>query len=164
MPSSVSDGVTSPAAGLARRTTRYSPLARSGWVFGPLAGIAVGVPILGIGGRIAMRVIAHATDVAPGFSLGGTLTVVLMGAVSGAAGGLIYAVLHRVLPNRDGWRALIFGVVLVLLTLHGLSPATPLSLSLFLPLTLLYGALMSYVYPRRVRSSLPRSNATSSDE
>ena len=96
-----------------------------------------------------MRVIAHAANTAPGFSLGGTMTVVLMGAVSGAAGGVIYAVLARFVPTRVVLRALIFGVILVLLTLRGLSPATPLSLSLFLPLTLAYGAAVDYWYRRR---------------
>ena len=96
-----------------------------------------------------MRVIAHETNVAPGFSLGGTMTVVFMGAVSGAAGGLIYAVLARFLPNRAVLRGVLFGVILTLLTLRGLDPATSLSLSLFLPLTALYGGLVDYVYRRR---------------
>ncbi|MBC7834946.1 MAG: hypothetical protein H7Y88_07575 [Phycisphaerales bacterium] len=112
-------------------------------------GIALGLPILGIGGRIAMRVISHATNIAPGFSLGGTMTVVFMGAVSGAAGGLIYAVLARFLPNRLVVRAALFGIILVLLTLRGLSPASALSVSLFLPLTLLYGGLMDFAWRRR---------------
>ena len=148
-PTYVRDGVTSPAADLAHRTTRFAHLARSPWVFAPAVGIALGFVILGIGGRIAMRVIAQETNVAPGFSLGGTMTVVFMGAVSGAAGGAIYAVLARFLPHRVTLRALIFGVILVLLTLRGLSPATPLSLSLFLPLTILFGALMDYSWRRR---------------
>lgn len=88
-------------------------------------GIALGLLILGIGGRIAMRVIAHATNVAPGFSFGGTMTVVFMGGVSGAAGGAIYAILARFMPNGGALRSLMFGVILVLLTLRGLSPATP---------------------------------------
>jgi hypothetical protein len=140
--------VTSPAASLAQRTTRIAHLARSRWVFGPLVGIGLGLLILGIGGRIAMRVIAHATNVAPGFSFGGTMTVVFMGAVSGAAGGLIYAVLVRFVPNRPVVRALLFGVILVLLTLRGLSPASAVSVSLFLPLILLYGGLMDFAWRR----------------
>jgi hypothetical protein len=112
---------------------------------GPLLGIAIGLPILGVGGRVAMRVIANATDVTPGFSFGGTMTVVFLGVVSGAAGGLIYAVLVRLLPNRVV-RGLAFGFVLILLTLRGLSPATPLSLGLFIPLTLFFGVLMDYAY------------------
>ena len=80
------------------------------------------------------------------------MTVVFLGAVSGAAGGLIYAVVARLLPNRPVVRSLVFGVLLVLLTLRGLSPATSLSLALFMPLTLFYGALMGYAYRRRFRA------------
>jgi hypothetical protein len=140
--------MTSPAADLAQGSSRFAHLARSRWVFGPLMGIALGLPILGIGGRIAMRIIAHATNVAPGFSLGGTMTVVFMGAVNGAAGGLIYAVLARFVPNRPVVRPLLFGVILVSLTLRGLSPASALSVSLFLPLILLYGGLMDFAWRR----------------
>ena len=128
---------------------------RSPWMFDPVVGIALGVLILGIGGRIAMRVIAHATYAAPSFSLGGSLTVVLMGAASGAAGGVIYAVLARFLPDRTVTRAVLFGVTLTLLTLRGTSPSTPLSLGLFLPLALLYGALLDYVHRRRFAPSPP---------
>lgn len=128
---------------------------RSLWMFDPLVGIALGLLILGIGGRIAMRVIAHATYAAPSFSFNGTMTVVLMGAVSGAAGGVIYAVLARFLPDRAVIRAALFGVILTLLTLRGTSPSTPLSLSLFLPLALLYGALLDYVHRRRFAPSAP---------
>ena len=141
--------MTSPAAGLPQRATGFAHVTRSPWVIGPLLGIALGLPIFGIGGRVAMRAIAHATNVAPAFSLGGTMTVVFLGAVTGAAGGLIYAVVARLLPNRAVVRSVIFGVVLVLLTLRGLDPANSLSVSLFMPLTLLYGALMDYAYRRR---------------
>ncbi len=141
--------MTSPAAPLEHRTARVMHLARNPWVFDPLLGIALGLPILGIGGRIAMRVIAHATNVAPGFSLGGTMTVVGLGAVSGAAGGLIYAILVRVLRDRATVRGVIFGVILILLTLRGTDPFTPLTLSLFLPLTLLYGTLLHLVHRLR---------------
>ena len=135
---------------------RSTSALRSPWMFDPLVGIALGVPILGIGGRIAMRVIAHATNVAPGFSLGGTMTVVFMGAVSGAAGGVIYAVLARFLPDRAAVRAVLFGVVLTLLTLRGTSPSTPLTLSLFLPLAWVYGALLDHLHRRRFTAPSPR--------
>ena len=48
------------------RMLRSTHALRSPWMFDPLVGIALGLPILGIGGRIAMRVIAHATYAAPG--------------------------------------------------------------------------------------------------
>ena len=139
--------MTSPVA--LERTTRAVYLARNPWVFDTVVGMALGLLILGIGSRIAMRIIAHATNVAPSFSLGGTMTVVSLGVVSGAAGGLIYAILFRVLRDRATIRAVIFGVVLTLLTLRGASPFTPLTLSLFLPLTLLYGALLHFVHRLR---------------
>jgi hypothetical protein len=128
---------------------RLMHASRSPWVFDPLVGIALGLAILGVGGRIAMRVIAHATHAAPSFSIGGTMTVVLMGAVSGAAGGVIYAVLARLLPRRALIRGAVFALILALLTLRGTSPSTPLSLGLFLPLSLLYGALLDYLHRRR---------------
>jgi putative exporter of polyketide antibiotics len=121
---------------------------RTHWVLVPLLGTGVGVLILGVGGRVAMRAIAHATNVAPGFTLGGTMTVVGLGALSGLGGGLIYTVLARFLPNRRLVRSLLFGVVLVLITLRGLSPATTLSISWFMPLVLLYGALIDFAYRR----------------
>jgi hypothetical protein len=145
--------VTSPAANVAELPT-LARLKQSAWVFGPLAGIALGLSILGIGGRIAMRVIAHATNGTPAFSLGGTATVVLLGGVSGAAGGLIYAVLARLMPNWSIVRMLTFGVILVLLTLRGLSPPTPLSLALFVPLILVYGALLDQLCRRRLRQNI----------
>lgn len=141
--------MTSPAAPLEHRTPRLAHLARNPWVFDPLLGVALGLPILGIGGRIAMRVIAHATNAPPAFSFGGTMTIVGLGAVSGAAGGLIYALLARVMRDRATLRGVIFGIILVLLTLRGASPFTALTLSLFLPLTLLYGALLHLVHRLR---------------
>jgi hypothetical protein len=122
---------------------------RNPWIFDPLLGIALGLPILGIGGRVAMRIIAHATNVAPSFSVGGTVTVVLLGAASGAAGGLIYAVMARAMPRRTRLRMAAFGIVLTLLTLRGASPFSALTLSVFLPLTLLFGAVLDSIHRRR---------------
>jgi hypothetical protein len=140
--------MTSPAT-LQHGTTRATHLARSPWIFDPLLGIVLGLPILGIGGRVAMRVIAHAASNAPSFSLGGTMTVVGLGALSGAAGGLIYALLARVMRDRAVLRGVIFGIILVLLTLRGTNPFTPLTFGLFLPLMLLYGAALHYIHRRR---------------
>ena len=141
-------------AGRGGRYVRLNPMTprRNHWVLVPLLGAGLGVLILGIGGRVAMRGIAHATNVAPAFTLSGTMTVVGLGALSGLAGGLIYAVLARFLAHRALLRSLLFGVILVLITLRGLSPATALSISWFMPLVLLYGALIDYAYRRRFTS------------
>lgn len=122
------------------------------WGFDPLVGITLGLVIFGVGGRIAMRVIARATNAAPGFSFEGTLTVVLLGAATGGVAGLIYAVLARVFADRTALRGLVFGIVITLLTLRGTRPATPLTLGLFLPLTWLFGAMLDVLHRRRFTS------------
>lgn len=79
--------MTFPAA-VEQRTTRAAQLARNPWVVDPPVGMVLGLPILGTGSRIAVRIIAHASNVAPGISLAGTMTMVSLGVASGAAGGL----------------------------------------------------------------------------
>src|SRR5688572_13235226 len=57
------------------------------WLQGPLLGAAIGLPILGGGGRLAMRGIAVFTGAPGAFTAEGTLTVLLLGAASGFGGG-----------------------------------------------------------------------------
>lgn len=118
------------------------------WLFPPIAGLILGITILGILSRIAMRVVAHATDATPGFSWGGSFTVVFLGAAWGVGGAVIHAVLLRLLPHRSAARIVIFAFALVLLTLRGLRPFTPLTLALFMPLSLAYGALLVMAHRR----------------
>lgn len=118
------------------------------WLFLPITGLILGVTILGILSRIAMRVVAHATDAAPGFTWGGSFTVIFLGAGWGVGGAVIYAVLLAALPRRPAIRITIFALILILLTLRGLRPFTPLTLSLFMPLSLIYGALLVIAHRR----------------
>ena len=121
------------------------------WLRGPLLGALLGLPILGGGGRLAMH--ALASDVQHSVTVQGTITVLLAGLAAGVVGGAIYAVLDRVLPVRRAVRALVFAVVLTLLTLRGLRPVQPLALALFLPLVLLYGALLERAWHATPRLS-----------
>ena len=137
---------------------RWSGIVSHSWLAAPLLGAAIGTPVLGVGGRLAMRAIALASGAPGAFTLEGTMTVVLLGAVSGAAGGLMYAVAQRVLP-RVGWaRLTLFFTMLVLVTLRGLRPVDPLRLALFMPLVLVYGTLMELAWQRR-RTGAPRAEA-----
>jgi hypothetical protein len=97
-----------------------------------------------------MRAIALVTHAPAAFSVEGTATVILAGAASGAGGGLVYAILYRLLPHARLARAALFGVVLLLLTLRGLRPVQPLSLAAFMPLVLLYGTAIEVAWRRRV--------------
>jgi hypothetical protein len=93
-----------------------------------------------------MRAIALANKAPPGFSVGGTATVILLGAASGVGGGLLYALLYRLIPDARALRSLVFGTALVLLTLRGLRPIQPLALEWFMPLALAYGAIVDGVH------------------
>jgi hypothetical protein len=67
---------------------------------GLVTGAAAGALIGGIGARLAMRVVALLGKGAPSFSIGGTLGILLMGAVLGAIGGLGFALVRWILRLR----------------------------------------------------------------
>ncbi len=70
----------------------------AGLVTGAVAGVLIG----GIGARLAMRVVALLGEGIPSFSVGGTLGILLMGAVLGAIGGLGFALVRWLLRLRAG--------------------------------------------------------------
>src|SRR5688500_20303108 len=55
----------------------------------------LGLIILGIGGRVLMRVAAHMEGRVPAFTIDGTVAVIFWGTVAGAFAGIIYFVLGR---------------------------------------------------------------------
>jgi hypothetical protein len=113
------------------------------------SGSVLGTLILGLGGRAAMRVIAVLDGTPQGFTVGGSMTVVFLGAVSGAAGGLILWAARRVLPNAPFIRGLIFWAALSCLTFRGLNPVTTQKVLVFGPLVALYGAILYRVWCQR---------------
>jgi hypothetical protein len=129
------------------------------WLQGPLLGAVIGLPILGGGSRLAMRGIALSTGAPGAFTAEGTLTVLLLGAASGFAGGAIYAILAALLPRKRSLRDMIFAIVLCLLTLRGLNPVTMLSVVLFMPPVAIYGVLLEWAWHRRAAAQ-PRVVAT----
>lgn len=118
------------------------------WLAGILLGSVVGTVILGVGGRVAMRVFAIATNVPGGFSLGGSTTVIFLGAVSGAAGGLLLVLSRRLLPTRRFWRTTLFWGLCLAIALRGLQPVDTLRLAVFLPVIALFAAALQVVWCR----------------
>ena len=84
---------------------------------GILAGLSTGLVVLGIGGRIAMRVIALAEGAEPEFSLGGTAIVLLALTLMPAPCGALFATLSIRLPGRGPVKGAVFGTALVLVVL-----------------------------------------------
>jgi hypothetical protein len=89
-----------------------------------LAGTLLGLLILGVGGRLAMAAIQADMGASPSFSLGGTSTVIFLGALSGLAGAGIAlvsgAIQRRVLPRQSWLRHALFAALLFLVTMRGL--------------------------------------------
>ncbi len=77
---------------------------------GILAGMLVGVAG-GIGSRAIMRAAALAADHTPGFSVSGTLGVVLLGVLTGMPMGLLFAAAKPFLPGRGLAKGLMYGLV-----------------------------------------------------
>ena len=119
------------------------------WLRYSLIGAGVGAVVLGIGGRLAMRGIAVLSGAPPSFTVGGSLRVVLMGALSGLGGAWILKVLRFFLARRWLIQTLLFYAIIVLITLRGLKPVDSQRLVLFLPVVLLYAFLLRVLTRRR---------------
>ncbi len=119
------------------------------WIRGSLSGAGVGAVVLGMGGRTAMRGIAVLSGAPPSFSFGGSLRIVLLGALSGLVGALILLGLRALLPKRWLIQTILFYVVIILITLRGLRPVDTQRLMLFMPLVLVYGFLVRTLTRRR---------------
>lgn len=124
------------------------------WIAGIVVGTLLGTALLGVGGRIGMRVIGIAQGQPPGFSIGGSLTVVFLGAAAGAAIGAIFLLSRTIFPRHRALRVGFFWVVVAALVARGLNPVSVLNVSIFAPLFLAHGALM-FAYWCRIRFRLP---------
>ena len=80
-----------------------------------MSGLIAGVLVLGISGRIAMRIVALAGGEEPSFSIGGTLVVLAAIGVLSAPLGLAFVAWSRYLPRACVWGGAGFGVVVFVL-------------------------------------------------
>ena len=103
-----------------------------------IRGALVGLIVLGIGGRLLMRVVAH-IEHRPLFVLTteGTLTVIFAGTVAGLFAGFIYCVTRRFL--RQPWlRTAVFVAICELVTWRGVHGTLPVVKVMFMSLALVY--------------------------
>ena len=81
-------------------------------IAGLIAGIMVGIVVLGLGGRLLMRLIALIGGLTPGISLGGTLEVVAFGGITGGFAGITYGFIHAILPKNSWLKGIAFGLLI----------------------------------------------------
>ena len=119
---------------------------------GLLLGAATGAVFLGVGGRLVMHAFALATARSAGFTLRGSLNVVFAGAVAGAMGGILLALIERFLPRRRWLRAVLFAAACYLIATPGFRPPRPLVFALFAPAFLGYGVVLELGWERFLRA------------
>jgi hypothetical protein len=107
-------------------------------------GMLLGTIVLGIGGRISMRLVAEATSGSSGFTLGGSLTVVFLGLASGALGGAFLLIARTVFRRWPPLPTLVYWCLLLGITLRGLRPVDAQRLLYFLPVVGLFGILLQW--------------------
>lgn len=106
---------------------------RSNLVHGTLLGLL----ILGIGGRLLMRVVAHMEGRAPMFTLEGSVTVIFYGAVAGAFSGTIYYLLQRFV-REPSLRTIAFVGLCGLVAWRGVHGLLPIPQAMFMALAMAY--------------------------
>ncbi len=102
-----------------------------------IRGTLVGLVVLGIGGRLLMRVIAHMEGRIPVFTTQGSVTVVFAGTVAGALAGLIYYLL-RCFVRQPWLRTGSFIVICEVIAWRGVSELLPRPMLMFMTLVLVY--------------------------
>ena len=109
-----------------------------------LTGAAIGLVVLGIGGRFIMRIIAHWEGRVPVMTPSGTFTVVMMGALAGLAGGVVHGVIRQFI-SRTPIRVLLFVGICVAFTYYAVNALLPRPRLLFVALTLAYAVVVELV-------------------
>ena len=107
-----------------------------------LRGGVVGLLVLGIGGRLLMRVIAHREHrPVMEFTIPGTLTVVFAGTVAGLAAGVIYYLLRRFV--QSSWlRTIAFVAICGLISWRGVHGLLLVPQLMFMALALVFLAII----------------------
>jgi hypothetical protein len=125
---------------------------------GLASGLLTGVVILGVGGRIAMRVVALLARAEPGFSFGGTLEVLSFASLVGLASGPVFATMGKRSPGSELLKGAVFGAlvffVVVLLPGEAKNAAFafpelfPVTIAMFAALFIAFGIALAKVCER----------------
>src|SRR5438105_3494529 len=98
--------LASAVRGAGREIVRRTALA------GLVAGLGSGILALGLGGRLAMRVLALVADRPTHFGLGASLGIVLIGGILGVLASLGYLLVGRRAPGAPALKGALYGTLL----------------------------------------------------
>src|SRR4029079_6906476 len=112
-----------------------------------LIGAAIGLPILGMGGRGIMRIIAHMEGRVPVLTLGGTVTVVFAGTMFGLAAGAVHGIMRRFIHNLLA-RNILFVLVAIAFTWRAVNALLPRPRLMFVALTLVFAVILAIATAR----------------
>ena len=112
-----------------------------------VTGAIVGFVVLGIGGRVMMRIIAIWEGRVPVLT-SGTITVLFMGVVAGVAGGVIYGIL-RWWVKQPVVQFSVYLAICVLFTWRGVNELLFRPKLLFVAITIVYCVLLAGILKSR---------------
>jgi hypothetical protein len=126
---------------------------------GLISGLIAGFTVLGIGGRMAMRLVSIAEGKPARFTIGGTVFVLLAFSVIGIILSVPFATLQKYLPSSNLRKGATFGLLLMLVIVWAppllandgadeLNLASIVARTLFSALFLAYGVIVASVSER----------------
>ena len=116
-----------------------------------IRGTLLGLVILGVGGRLIMRVVAHMEGRVPVFTPEGSVAVVFYGTVAGAFSGLIYHLLRRFV-HKPWIRTVAFIGICELISWRGVSGLLPVPKGMFMTLALAFLMIVDFLGRRAGQS------------
>ena len=113
-----------------------------------LVGAALALPILGVGGRALMRVIAHWEGRVPVLTLGGTATVIFVATMAGLSAGAVHGIMRHYIRNI-AVRNVLFLLVCVAFTWRAVNALLPRPRLMFVALTVVYVIVLEIVTAKK---------------
>lgn len=125
-----------------------------------LIGTGAGILVIGVGMRLAMRMVALIVGMAPAFTISGTVAILLVGMIAGTILSFLYVPIYRWIRYGWGMKGVLLGIpfsILIGAAFFGLFGAVEgeaalagswIGAGLFAPLPILFGLVLAYCVNR----------------